>query len=167
MKYAVRITRLACHVIPSFRFQKGFTLIELLLVIAIITSVGAMTTAYMARFLTQNAVQNTQDQIVGDLRKAQFYTMMGRKGLNWGVYYNSSTPTTLYLYGGTGTTFAARNSAFDETFSLNSTLTIDNFDINFSSTNGIPNATKTINITGSSANETKSVTINSQGMVTR
>jgi len=151
--------------------QSGFTLIELLLVIALITSVGAMTTAYMARFLTQNAVLNTQDQLVGDLRKAQLYTMMGKKNLNWGVYYNSTTPNAIYLYGGTGTTFAARNTAFDETFSVNSTISMTNFDINFSSTNGKSNVssgtTTTITITGTTAGETKQVSVNYQGMVTR
>ncbi|MDE2025777.1 MAG: prepilin-type N-terminal cleavage/methylation domain-containing protein [Patescibacteria group bacterium] len=150
--------------------QSGFTLIELLLVVALITSLGAMTTAYMARFLTQNGVQNAQDQIVGDLRKAQFYTMMGKRNLNWGVYFNSGVSgNTIYLYGNAAptTTFQTGGNTAQETFSVSPSIGISSFDINFPTTNGIPNNTGTITITGSGANESKTVTITAQGAVTR
>ena len=146
--------------------NSGFTLIELLLVVALVTSLGTLTTAYTARFLTQNAVQNAQDQIVGDLRKAQMYTMMGKGSLGkWGVNY-SSNKITLYT---TNTTFAARNTAFDETFSVNSAVSVTPFDLSFSLATASPNATQTItinapNIAGIGS---KTVTLNAQGMVTR
>jgi prepilin-type N-terminal cleavage/methylation domain-containing protein len=148
--------------------NRGFTLIEVLLVIVLVTSLGAMTTAFMARFLTQNAVQNAQDQIIGDLRKAQFYTMMGKQGLSWGVHYASNTIT----FFGTTTNFAGRGSAsaFDETFTVNTTVSISGLasDIIFSGTAGTPSPTSaSITITGSGSNTTKQVTMNSQGMVTR
>lgn len=142
----------------------GFTLIELLLVITLITLLFTMGTSFTARFLTQNAVSNASDQIVGDFRKAQINAMMGKQGGNWGVNYSSNT-ITLYQ----GNSYAARNSAFDETFSVNQSVTISGLgDNNLSRITGLPNGfttPETITISGSG--ETKTITVNSQGVVTR
>ena len=149
--------------------QHGFTLIELLLVIVLIISLGTMTTAFMARFLTQNAVQNAQDQIIGDLRKAQFYTMMGKQGLNWGVHLDT-TNRQIIFFGTTNSYALGHNASFDETFSYNSTIAISGLasDIIFSGNTGTPTPTSaTITIIGSGSNTTKSISMNSQGMVTR
>jgi len=148
----------------------GFTLIELLLVIALMLLLGTMGTAFTSRFLTQNGVTNAQDQLVGDLRKAQMNAMMGKQRTNvtcnpcnWGVNYGGTANTiTLYL----GNTFAGRNSAFDEKFSVNASISITGVtDVNFAKVTGLPNTTGTMTITGNG--QTKTVTINSQGMVTR
>ena len=83
------------------RKAKGFTLIELLLVISIVFVIGTFSAIFFSRFLTQNAVLNTQDQLIGQLRKAQVYAMMGRQNSAWSINYSSNT-ITLYI----GTTFA-------------------------------------------------------------
>ncbi len=141
--------------------SRGFSLIELLLVIAIVTVLSAMTATFYSRFLNQNSVANVTDQVVGDLRKAQTYAMMGKKNGNWGVTFNASK---IYLY--QGANFGARNTALDETFSVASSVSISGLgDVNFVRSTGLPNAGTTITIFTTA--DSKTVTVNSQGMVTR
>ena len=107
------------------RKSDGFTLIELLLVISIILIIGTFSVIFFSRFLTQNAVANTQDQLIGQLRKAQVYAMMGRQNSAWSINYSSNT-ITLYI----GTTFAGHNTAFDEKFTVNSNISVSILYIN-------------------------------------
>lgn len=142
---------------------KGYTLIEVILVMAIVLTVGVGATGFYGRFLTQNAVGNTVDQIVQNFRKAQSYAMESRKSnaSGWGVNYASST-ITLYQ----GATYGGRNQALDEKFAINGNITVSpsSFDINFARMTGIPNP---VSITISGQGNSKTVTLNSQGMVTR
>lgn len=145
--------------------ERGFSLIELLLVISFISILGVMTTAFSARFLTQNAIANTADVLVNDFRKAQMNAMMGKQNSNWGVNFSSSTNMiTLYR----GTVLGTPDHAFDEMFSVNSGVSVNShvsFDINFTRSTGVPNTTIVITLLG--AGETRTVTINNQGVVTR
>ncbi len=141
--------------------SKGITIIELLLVTLIISTLGVMSVSFYSRFLTQNAVDNTTTQLVNSLRKAQVYSLTGKQNGVWGVKYTTSPKQiTLYLTG---------NSAFDESFSVSSNITIDNFtDISFAKVTGIPSGGSfplTIIITGN--NSTKTVTVNGQGTVSK
>lgn len=148
--------------------QKGFTIIELLLVIAMISLISALSVSFYARFITQNAVANTQDQLVGDFRKAQIYAMEGKLYSNWGVNFVSST---IVLY--QGSSYATRNSALDENFSVNSNISISAMsDVNYARMTGVPTnggsavTTLTITITGPNST-TKTVTMNSFGVVSK
>ena len=143
--------------------KKAFTLIELLLVTAIVLSVSVLAGQFYARFLGQNAVQNTADQIAQSMRKAQFYAMVSRKSASsgWGVNYGANL-LTLYQ----GANFGGRNTALDEKFDINTSLTVDNFDVNFGRITGIPGSTPTVTISGGQGT-TKTVSVNAQGMVTR
>ncbi|MBI3486295.1 prepilin-type N-terminal cleavage/methylation domain-containing protein [Candidatus Daviesbacteria bacterium] len=148
--------------------QKGFTLIELLLVIAIMSLISALSVAFYARFITQNAVANAQDQLVGDFRKAQIYAMEGKLNSNWGVNFTSNT---IVLY--QGSSYVGRTAALDENFSVNSNISMTNMgDINYARVTGIPTnggaaiTTLTITISGPN-NISKTVTIISQGTVSK
>jgi hypothetical protein len=81
--------------------------------------------------------------------------MMGKQNGVWGVRYASST-ITLYLFG---------NPAFDENYSVNSNITVTVFDITFARITGLPSSTA--NITVSGGNNTKTITINNQGVVSK
>lgn len=138
----------------------GFTFIELILVVAMVLVIGTMGTSLTARFMTQNAVANAQDQLIGDLRKAQMNAMAGKQNSNWGVHYASNTIT---LYKGNS---IGEDTAFNETFSVPGGVVIAGFtDINFTRVTGIPSSTPTITISGSGTEKT--VTVNGQGMVAR
>lgn len=142
----------------------GFSLIELILVISLVLLLATLGTSFAARFLTQNAVLNATDQLIGNFRKVQINAMMGKQNSNWGVNYASNT-ITLYK----GNTFSTRNPVFDEKFSVNSNVSISGFsDDNFSRITGLPsNFTPPQTITISGSGETKTITINSQGVATR
>lgn len=140
--------------------KRGFTLIELLLVIAIITILSTLSVAFYSRFLTQNATLNNVDQVVADIRKAQIYAISGHRNSNWGVNYANSE---IILY--SGPNYAGRTQALDEKFSVNPNITISGLnDINFAKSTGISSAA-TITITAN--NTTKTVTVNSLGVVSR
>ncbi len=139
----------------------GLTLIELLLVISIILIIGTFSVIFFSRFLTQNAVANTQDQLIGELRKAQVYAMMGRQNGNWGVRFGSNKITLFQ-----GNSYALRNTAFDESFSENATISISGFsEIVFTKTTGLPSTFATYTIIGNDS--LKQVTVNSQGVTSR
>jgi prepilin-type N-terminal cleavage/methylation domain-containing protein len=143
------------------RYEKGFTFIELILVMALILILGTMSTAFAARFLTQNAVDNTTDQFVSSFRKAQLNAIMGKQDSNWGVNYASNT-ITLYR----GNSFATRTTAFDERYTVNTAVTVSGMtDLNFTSMTGAPGSTPTITISGNG--NTNTITVNSQGVVSR
>lgn len=137
--------------------NRGITIIELLIVISLISTIGLMSTSFYSRFLTQNAVDNTDNQLVNSFRKAQIYSMMGKQNGVWGVKYDSATKKiTLYLTG---------NSAFDENYTVNNNITVTVFDITFAKITGLPSSSPTITISG--GNSTKTITINSQGVVSK
>lgn len=140
-------------------------MLELLLTVAIFTILMLSSAVFYSRFINQNAATTTVDQLTGELRKAQLYAMIGRNftGSNggWGVNITSNK-MTLYQ----GTSFASRNSALDESFDINSTITVSGAqDINFAHFTGLPNTSTEISLTGN--NTTKTVSINSQGVVSQ
>ena len=149
--------------------KSGFTLLELLLTVAIISIIGIMSTGFYSRFFLQNAVSNTADQLTADFRKAQMYSMTGKYNLTnttWGVRYDSNT-ITLFL----GSSYATRNTAFDEKFTVHPSVTVNGFtEIVFAKTTGLPTGgdpsnTPTIVISG--GNTSKTITLNAQGVASR
>ncbi len=139
----------------------GFTLVELLLVISIIIIIGTFSVVFFSRFLTQNAVANTQDQLIGEIRKAQLYAMMGKQNGNWGVNFLSNKITLFQ-----GNSYSGRNNVFDETFSVNANISVAGFTgVIFTKTTGLPDTTGTYTIIGNDTS--KPITINSQGVVSR
>lgn len=136
--------------------MKGFTLIELILVIAIVLTISTLSGVFYSRFLTQNAVSNTVDQLAGSFRKAQVYSMTGKEDGSWGVKYVPGT-ITLFKVGAT---------SFDESFSVSSNITISGFtQITFARVTGLPDSTPTITVTGN--NDSRTLTVNSAGVVNR
>jgi len=140
--------------------NKGFTLIEMLLVVAIVSIIATFSTAFYSRFINQSSISNIQDQLISQARKAQTYAMQNKQNTNWGINYATNI-LTLY----SGTSYAARNTAFDETFEFNTNITITGItDINFAKATGKPNTTASITITSTTGSKT--VNINAQGNVT-
>lgn len=127
--------------------------------------IGGMSAPIYSRFLTQNAVSNTVDQLVQDVRKAQFYAMMSRKSstLNWGVNIDNSTKKITLFQGSLG-------SPLDEVFTFNNNIIVNpaNTTLIFSRGSGIPTSgTFPLTITINGMGNNKTITVNSQGMVTR
>lgn len=136
--------------------KSAFSLIELILVVTIVLTLGVLSTVFYSRFLNQNSVANVSDQLASQLRKAQTYAMAGKQNTSWGVKYTA----------GTITLFATSSSAFDETFSVNNNISVTGFSqVIFSKATGMPDTTPTITISG--GGNTKTVSVNIQGAVSR
>lgn len=141
--------------------NKGFTLIELLLVMAIMMIVGSFSTPLYSRFLVQNSVDNHVNQLASQFRKAQLYSMIGRQNGNWGVTISEGN---IILF--QGDSFATRNTALDERFALNSSISISGFtEVVYTRVTGLPSATPTITLRGN--NSVKTITVNSMGVVNK
>jgi prepilin-type N-terminal cleavage/methylation domain-containing protein len=144
-----------------FNSRSGFTLIELLIVIAITFVIGIVAVPFYSRFFTQNAVSNTTDQLTAELRKAQMYAMMGKQNGTWGVNYGSNVITLFQ-----GSSYAGRNTAFDEKFNVDNGSSIGGFtSVTFSRGTGTPSATQSITIIGNTTS--KIITVNVQGAVNK
>lgn len=138
-------------------WQNGVTLLELLLVVALVSIVSLSATPFYARFLTQNAVADTTDRIVGSLRKANMYSAMGKQNSAWGVRY----------VGGTLTLYAQGNAAFDENFTIGSNVAVGGLtDVLFAKTTGLPTPSS-LSITITGGNTQRTISVNSEGTVTR
>lgn len=144
--------------------EKGVTFIELLLVVAIVLTLSVLSAPFYSRFLTQNAVDNTSDQLIGSFRKAQLYAISSKKFSSWGVNY-SSYKITLYK----GSSYLTRDASFDENFSVNTNISVSfsapSTDVNFARVTGLPNISPTITVTDN--NKSDVFSINSQGVVSR
>lgn len=143
------------------RLNKGLTLIELLIVVAILLIITSLSTGFYSRFLLQNAAANTVDQLTQTLRKAQVYSMMGKRGGQWGVNYINQKIIIFQ-----GSTYLNRNPIYDEKIDLNPQVNISGFsEIVFSKTKGLPNQTASIRV--SAGNSSKTIAVNQQGVVNR
>jgi prepilin-type N-terminal cleavage/methylation domain-containing protein len=140
--------------------MRGFTLIELILVVVILLVITGVAAPFFSRFLLQNDTALISDQIAGQLRKAQIYSISGRFNYPWGLYKNGND---LILFAGSN--FSSANPRFSETFSLNPNITITGLnEIVFTRPNGIPSTILTITVS-SPVNSSKTITVNAQGMV--
>jgi Tfp pilus assembly major pilin PilA len=134
----------------------GFTLVELTMVIGIVMVLMGLSSSFYARFLVQNSVDNTVNQIVEDLRKAQVYSMSGKLGTDWGVRYSDNT-VTLYAKGINGQ---------DERSVVNPSISVSGLtDVMFYRMTGTPSSFQVITVTGN--NSSKTIDINSLGSVSR
>lgn len=141
------------------KYREGFTLVELLVILALIGLTGLVSVPFYTRFFTQNAVSNTYDQLLSQLRRSQTYAIAGKQNGPWGVH-NGGTQLVLFQ----GSSYAGRNTGFDEKFSVNSNITVSGFtDIIFAQVTGLPNSSATITIQG--INITRTITITAQGII--
>ena len=144
--------------------EAGVSFLEIILVVALMAILATMAPIFYSRLILQNAVSNTTDQLTGSLRKAQLYSMMSKQGSGWSVNYSSNT-ITLYK----GSTFLGHDTSFDEKSDVNANVSVSGItDISFARITGLPIPGGGITITiSSSGNNSKTITINSQGVVSR
>jgi prepilin-type N-terminal cleavage/methylation domain-containing protein len=140
--------------------SKGFTLIELLLSVTIIGIIMTLTTPVYQSFLTRNDLSNNTEAVASSLRRAVTYARGVKEDSVWGVKVLGSSIVVFK-----GTTYASRDTTFDETTSFPNTLTASGMDeITFSKLSGVPSTTGTITMTANTT-DTRTVTLNAKGMV--
>lgn len=142
----------------NFQFEKGFSLIEMLLVISITAIIGATTIPVASNFLARNHLKNKTNEVISSLRTAQINALSGKEDSQWGVNI-STTQITLYK----GSSYAGRDSAFDQSFNIPSIISITQAEVVFDKLTGNPDTTATITISSDIGSNT--VTVNEVGTV--
>lgn len=140
--------------------SNGFTLFELILVVVLMGILGALSSPFLNRFLNQNYFEDTTNKFVRILRKAQNYSLFGKQGSIWGVHY-ADGELTLFKGGSFG-----EDHSFDETFDIPSSINVSGWsDVVFSKIRGQPSVSLTITLT--SPIDSRTVTLNDEGMVNK
>jgi prepilin-type N-terminal cleavage/methylation domain-containing protein len=147
----------------ELRRQSGFTLIELLIVIGITLLVGAAAVPIYGSLQVSTQLNENSSLVIQTVRTAREYSVARLNNAAHGVYITSTT-YTLYQ----GSSYAARDSSYDRTTTLDSALTLSTTltgsEVNFSKGLGVPNNTGTITLTHD-VQGSSTITINSFGMV--
>ena len=140
--------------------ERGFTLIELLLSVTILTLLVGLSLPVYESFVRRNDLDVTTQTAVSMIRRAQTYARGVDEDSVWGVRFQASD-ISLFK----GASYASRDASFDETLPLPSSVTISGTaEITFAKLSGTPSQTGTITL-GSSTNDTRTVTVNAEGMV--
>jgi prepilin-type N-terminal cleavage/methylation domain-containing protein len=140
--------------------SRGFTLIELLLSVLIIGMLVGLSMPVYMTFQSRNDLDISAQGLAEMLRRAQVYARNGSADTAWGVHVQSGSATLFR-----GATYASRNTAYDETNNLSTSITVGGLsDVVFSKLGGAPSTTGSFSLTGTT-NDTRTVTINGKGMV--
>jgi prepilin-type N-terminal cleavage/methylation domain-containing protein len=143
----------------NMKNKKGFSLIELLIVIGILAILGAIMAPIGAGLLSRNNLRTKTDEVIISLQAARVNSMSGKEDSPWGVSIGANQ---IILF--KGTSFAARDQAFDEVFGYPSSLTITNSEVVFDLVTGLPSSSTTINLNGPGS-LSEVVIVNSNGAV--
>ena len=146
----------------SINKKKGFTLIELLLSIALISALAYVSLPVYQSFQIKNDLNIATTTIVQSLRRAQMLSQNMEGDSSWGVSITSGSVTMFK-----GASYATRDANYDEINSMSPVITQSGLgEIVFTKLSGSPSTTGTITLNNSITSlETRSITINSEGMV--
>lgn len=139
----------------------SFTLIELLLVIGGAIIITALTMPVGLNFYRIQVLDETANDILGILRRAQTQATFQKNDSAFGVKF---LPQSYVLF--QGSSYAERVQSEDETFDLSVGITVSGIDeAIFEKLTGIPSATGTLTI--NSDDSSRRLDINVQGKIER
>jgi len=141
--------------------ERGFTLLEMLLSITIIGILVGLSTPVYRSFLVRNDVDITLQSVANTIRRAQTYARGVSGDSVWSIEVQSST-ITLFK----GTVFASRDTNYDEVIDMPGNVTASGLsEVQFTKFTGKPNTSGNIVLTTTTTGETKTLTVNTEGMV--
>ena len=153
--------------------KKGFTLIELLVVVAITGMVATVALSMYSNLQTSTQLTENTTLIIQTLRTARERSLAGFNNNASGVYFLlNSIPNKYTFY--QGSSYAARNSAYDREAILDKSLILStsdlvlasgNIDINFAQGTGTPSNIGTLTISNTTNNTNKKIRINKIGAI--
>lgn len=140
--------------------REGFTLIEVLLSVAIIGMLVGISLPVYESFSRRNDLDVTAQGVVSLLRRAESYSRAVKTDAVWSVEIQTSSATLFQ-----GASFASRNTAYDETVAIPSSVAPSGLtEVQFSKLSAAPNTTGTVTLL-SNTNDTRVIAINAEGMV--
>ena len=135
-------------------------MIEVLLAVVVVAVVGAIGVPVYHAMQVRNELDINATTIAQSMRRAQVLSQTADTDSTWGVSVQSGSITLFQ-----GSSFANRNTGYDETFDLAISITPSGIsEVVFAKLTGDPQTTGTITLT-SNTNETRTITINEKGMV--
>lgn len=141
--------------------RPGLTLLELMLSIALISILTVISIPVYQGFQVKNDLDLTTTQVAQTLRRAQVLSQAVDGGTNWGM---AIADGNIVLF--KGTSYATRDTAYDEVTDLPGSLTASGVtEVVFSTLYGFPNTTGTLTLT-STTNDSRTITLNEKGTVT-
>lgn len=142
------------------KVRQGFTLVEVLLSVAVIAVLAGISAPVFSRLSTKNDLDTAVVSLAQSWRRVQALSMANDGDTVWGVKVGAGSITVFK-----GTSFASRDTNYDETFTLPLTISVSGAvtEITFNKLTGTPSATGTVSLT--SFGDTTTLTINSKGTV--
>ena len=137
----------------------GFTLLELLLSVALISALAGLSLPVYRTLLSKNDLDIAAVTTAQSLRRAQALSQSVDGDTTWGVKAQNGS---IVLF--KGVSFTTRDTNFDETFDVPTTIGVSGItEVVFTKFTGVPQTTGALTFTTES--DTKTVTLNTKGMV--
>lgn len=138
--------------------MKGFTLIELLVVLALFVIIIGYSAPFMIKFLAQTDVRSERNTTVSLLRESRSKAITNQNDDSWGLHITATDFTTFK-----GTSYSARDTAFDKTYPRSKGVTITGLTDGIFARMSGTSSSATIII--SNATATYTVSINNEGQI--
>ncbi len=140
--------------------KNGFTLIEVLLVMALTVIIGSFAMRFFSSFMLDNQVVHTSQLLQSALGLARSNAQTNLQDSAWGVRYQSQQ---LIVF--KGSSFAARDANFDQSFTLPDPVSIAGTasEVVFAQYTGIPDTAVTITL--QNAGVQQQVTVDQGGLI--
>lgn len=106
----------------KFKTTTGFTMLEVLVSIGILTLFFGISFASLSAMHKTSVVRGSGDAVASAVSTAAFRARAGTNGTPWGVYfdYDNTTRIPVRVVIFSGSSYAARNAAYDIEYSLGS-----------------------------------------------
>jgi prepilin-type N-terminal cleavage/methylation domain-containing protein len=141
--------------------ERGFSLVEMLLSVVIISLLVGLSLPIYRSFTSRNDLDLTTQNVAQMLRRAQTYARGVKGDSQWGVRVSSGSAVLFK-----GSSYTARDANFDETTAIQAPIAVSGLsDIVFTKLAAVPSATGTIVLSDANINDTRTVIINAEGMV--
>lgn len=140
--------------------HQGFSVIEVLVVIAVIAIIAGITLPVSYSFLNKNDLSLTAQKITQTARRAQLLSQANDSDSVWGIHVQVGRVAIFK-----GSVYESRDTTRDEVYVFPDNETLGGItDFTFAKLTGYPTTPGTLTIT-SLDTSTKSITINSRGMI--
>ncbi|MDZ7611754.1 MAG: type II secretion system protein [Candidatus Moranbacteria bacterium] len=138
----------------------GYTLLEILLSVAVISIIAGLSLPVFQSFQNRNDLSVASEVMVNTVRRAEIFSRAGKEDSQWGVRVEGEN---IVLF--KGNDFSGRNQAFDEDFSISSTLNVSGqTEFIFNKFSGEPQSPGSIVFMGLNG-RSETVSINEKGVV--